>query len=89
MKIKLLKINDMKKFTIWLEINHVHLSLWDKWFWNDKVFIGLDKREREATERDKFCRNRKGFEHFAYNKINLCAKANQLLTYIQKRYTRK
>jgi len=90
MKINLLKINTMKRFAKWLDTNNVHYTLWDKWMWNDKVFLGLDRRQRQANERDKFCRNRKrpGFKHLADNRLEQFSKSDKLLTYIVKRKAR-
>ena len=58
--------------------------------WNDKVFLGLDRRQRQANERDKFCRNRKrpGFKHLADNRLEQFSKSDKLLTYIVKRKAR-
>ena len=63
MKKTLLKINNMKRFTRWLDQNNVHLEIvrtffdtpWLMWP-NERKSI---ERRLESTEqRDKFCKNR-------------------------------
>jgi len=78
----------MKRFARWLDINHVHPAMWDEWMDYNKVWDGLERRQAQADERDKFCRNRKrpGFKRLAYDRVHQFSKAQELLTYIKKRY---
>ena len=90
MNIRLLKINAMKRFTRWLDINNVHPALWNEWMWNSKTFMGLHRRQEQADERNKFCRNRKGksLKGLEYDRFKQGSKANQLLNYITTRKKR-
>jgi hypothetical protein len=91
MKINLLKINAMKRFAKWLDIKHVHSSLWGEWFYYDRVFLGLDKREKQANERDNFCRTRctqRSSWKETYSKLGQSTMSYKLLKYIIKRKNR-
>ena len=95
MKIRLLKINAMKRFAKWLDINSVHLSLWLAHLNNPfgKIYLGLQKRQKQADERDKFwenrCKIRPNYNDvFVSTRIKQSIKATKLLNYIIKRKSR-
>lgn len=93
MKIRLLKIDVMKKFAEWLDVNSVHMSLWSANI-NDKTFFGLEKRQKKADDRDKFwnsrCKMRPNTygDSFLAPRIEQSIKADRLLNYIIKRKSR-
>ena len=91
MNTRLLKINAMKRFAKWLDINHVHPDMWDEWMYYEKVWNGLERRQQQAYERDRFCRDRKrpSFKRLAYDRVNQFIQAQELLTKIKKRYEYK
>ena len=96
MNTRLLKINAMKQFTKWLDTNYVHLSLFRVYVHMplSKTYIGLEKREERAGQRDKFwkarCKIRPKFsdEPFVSSRIAHGIKATDLLGYIIKRKQR-
>jgi len=97
MNTRLLKINAMKRFTRWLDTNYVHLSLFRVYVHMplSKTYIGLEKREERARQRDKFwkarCKIRPKFsnEPFVSARIAHGVKATDLLGYIIKRASRR
>tara|TARA_R110002049_G_scaffold163486_1_gene329431 strand:+ start:113 stop:466 length:354 start_codon:yes stop_codon:yes gene_type:complete len=96
MNTKLLKINAMKQFTKWLDINSVHLSLWRIYVHMplSKIYIGLEKRDQKAKDRDQFwkarCEIRPKFKGdiFVSPRVAHFVKAEKLLNYILKRKKR-
>ena len=96
MNTRLLKINAMKRFTRWLDTNYVHLSLFRVYVHMplSKTYIGLEKREERARQRDKFwearCKVRPKFrgDDFVSNRVAHFVKAKDLLNYIIKRKQR-
>jgi len=95
MKTRLLKINAMKRFAKWLDINSVHLSLWLAHLNNPfgKVYLGLEKRQKQANQRDKFwenrCRTRPSYnDPFVPPRVAQYSKAQELLAYINERKSR-
>lgn len=92
MNTRLLKINAMKRFTRWLDINNVHNSLWDEYNPLGKIYEGLERRAQEANQRDKFCHTRRQQRPTwsdMFSRSSHFNRANKLLTYIQTRYERK
>lgn len=93
MKIRLLKIDAMKRFAEWLDVNSVHMSLWSANI-NDKTFFGLEKRQKKADDRDKFwnsrCKMRPNTygDSFLAPRIEQSIKADRLLNYIITRKSR-
>tara|TARA_R110002012_G_scaffold307610_1_gene513199 strand:+ start:317 stop:625 length:309 start_codon:yes stop_codon:yes gene_type:complete len=98
MKKTLLKINNMKRFTRWLDQNNVHLEIvrtffdtpWLMWP-NERKSI---ERRLESTEqRDKFCKNRAklrpSWRNCDVGRYGQYQKANKLLLYVKLRYDRK
>lgn len=89
MKIKLLKsINATKRFVKWLDINHVALHLWNEFDPIGKIYKGLEKRDKAAHARDKFCRERGKIRpkwKDIFLRTHHFVKANELLNYIKKR----
>jgi len=96
MNTRLLKINAMKQFTKWLDTNYVHLSLFRVYVHMplSKTYIGLEKREERARQRDKFwkarCKIRPKFrgDSFLPPRVAHFSKAERLLSYIIKRKQR-
>jgi len=96
MNTRLLKINAMKQFTKWLDTNYVHLSLFRVYVYMplSKTYIGLEKREERARQRDKFwqarCETRPKFKGdiFVSPRVAHFVKAEKLLKYILKRKKR-
>jgi hypothetical protein len=96
MNIRLLDKKEMDKFAEWLNINHVHLSLWRIYVHMplSKSYIGLEKRDKEATDRDKFFEQRSKIRPKFYGdrllspRLAHYCKAEQLLNYILKRKSR-
>jgi len=89
MNTRLLKINAMKKFTRWLDINSVAVPLWDLYNPLGKIYKGLERRAQAASARNSFCKSRKrlGWEQMFF-RIEHFSKAQKLLKYIEKRKTR-
>jgi len=96
MNTRLLKINAMKQFTKWLDINSVHLSLWRIYVHTplSKTYIGLEKRDKKAKDRDQFwearCKIRPKFrgDIFVSSRVAHFVKAKELLSYIVMRKQR-
>ena len=96
MNTRLLKINSMRRFTKWLDTSHVHLSLWRIYVHMplSKTYIGLEKRDKQATDRDKFFEQRSKIRPKFYGdrllspRLAQYCKAEQLLNYIIKRKSR-
>mgnify|MGYP007032698724 CR=1 FL=1 len=86
----------MKQFTKWLDTNYVHLSLFSVYVHMplSKNYIGLEKREERARQRDKFwkarCKIRPKFrgDSFLPPRVVHFSKAEKLLNYIVKRKQR-
>jgi len=92
MNTKLLKINAMKRFTRWLDINNVATYFWDIYNPLGKIYAGIERRAKEAHERDIFCEERgKKRQKWSgvYSRLHHYCKAEILLGYIKKRYERK
>jgi hypothetical protein len=93
MQIKLLKsINNTKRFVKWLDINHVAINLWNEFNPLGTIYKGLEKRDRAARARDKFCRERGKIRpkwRDCFLRQNQFVKANELLNYIRRRNERK
>ena len=86
----------MKQFTKWLDTNYVHLSLFRVYVHMplSKTYIGLEKRDKKATDRDKFFEKRSKIRPKFYGdrllspRLAHYCKAEQLLNYILKRKSR-
>lgn len=97
MNTRLLKINAMRRFAKWLDINSVHLSLWRIYVHMplSKTYIGLEKRQQQADERDIFwnnrCKIRPNFKEdvFVSPRVAQFSKSQKLLGYIVRRMGRK
>jgi len=92
MKIRLLKINAMKRFVKWLDVNSVHSSLWSAHI-HDDTFFALEKRQKQADDRDKFwfdrCEKRPRYKDpFVPPRVAQYSKAQELLAYINERKSR-
>ena len=59
MKTKLLYKNAMKRFSRWLDINSVATHLWGEYNPIGKIYLGLERRQQAADERDKFVEDRR------------------------------
>ena len=59
MDISLLKITKMKKFVKWMEVRNVHIGLWDIYNPLGKIYQGLERRQKIASERDSFVSKRR------------------------------
>jgi len=96
MNTRLLKINSMRRFTKWLDTSHVHLSTWRVYIHIplSKAYIALEKRDKQATDRDKFFEQRSKIRPKFYGdrllspRLAHYCKAEQLLNYIIKRKSR-
>ena len=92
MKTKLLYKNAMKRFSRWLDINRVATHLWDEYNPVGKIYLGLERRQQAAEERDKFVNDRSkkrpGWRSM-YLRYEQSFKAENLINYICKRYLRK
>ena len=92
MKTKLLYKNAMKRFSRWLDINSVATHLWGEYNPVGKIYLGLERRQEAANERDKFVENRRrkrpGWKSM-YLRYEQSSKALELINYILKRYLRK
>ena len=91
MKTNLLKINAMKRFSRWLDTNRVATYLWDAYNPTGKIYLGLEKRQKESEERDKFVTKRIKIRPnwtWLFMRQNHYHKAESLLNYISRRYLR-
>ena len=92
MKTKLLYKNAMKRFSRWLDINSVATHLWGEYNPVGKIYLGLERRQEAANERDRFVENRRrkipGWKSM-YLRYEQSCKAENLINYILKRYLRK
>jgi len=92
MKTKLLYKNAMKRFSHWLDTNSVATHLWSEYNPIGKIYLGLERRQQAANERDKFVidrrRKRPGWKSM-YLRYEQSSKALDLTNYILKRYLRK
>mgnify|MGYP003645324451 FL=1 len=92
MKTKLLYKNAMKRFSRWLDTNSVATHLWSEYNPIGKIYLGLEKRQKAANERDKFVidrrRKRPNWKQM-YLRYEQSSKALDLTNYILKRYLRK
>jgi len=92
MKTKLLYKNAMKRFSRWLDINSVATHLWGEYNPFGKIYLGLERRQEAANERDRFVENRRrkrpGWKSM-YLRYEQSCKAENLINYILKRYLRK
>lgn len=93
MDVNMLKsIRAVRKFTKALDINHVALDLLVGTDPLSKRYEGLEKRNKEAYARDKFCRERGKIRPKWKNiflRTHHFVKANELLNYIRRRNERK
>lgn len=92
MKTKLLSKNAMKRFSRWLDINRVATHLWDEFNPVGKIYLGLERRQQEAEERDKFVRHRMKIRpnwSSMFLRYEQSFKAENLINYICKRHLRK
>ena len=87
MKTKLLYKNAMKRFSRWLDINSVATHLWGEYNPVGKIYLGLERRQEAANERDRR-RKRPGWKSM-YLRYEQSCKAENLINYILKRYLRK
>ena len=82
----------MKRFSRWLDINSVATHLWSEYNPIGKIYLGLERRQQAADERDKFIedrrRKRPGWRSM-YLRYEQSCKAENLINYIYKRYLRK
>ena len=92
MKTKLLYKNAMKRFSHWLDTNSVATHLWSEYNPIGKIYLGMERRQQAANERDKFVidrrRKRPGWKSM-YLRYEQSSKALDLTNYILKRYLRK
>jgi len=92
MKTKLLYKNAMKRFSHWLDTNSVATHLWSEYNPIGKIYLGLERRQKAANERDKFVidrrRKRPSWKQM-YLRYEQSSKALDLTNYILKRYLRK
>jgi hypothetical protein len=100
MKTKLLYKNAMKRFSRWLDINSVATHLWGEYNPIGKIYLGLERRQQAADERDKFVEDRRRkrpgwknmylrYEQSLKAEYEQSCKAENLINYIYKRYLRK
>lgn len=92
MKTKLLYKNAMKRFGRWLDINSVATHLWGEYNPIGKIYLGLERRQQAADERDKFVEDRRRKRprwKNMYLRYEQSLKAEKLINYICKRYLRK
>lgn len=93
---KFLKINNMKRFTKWLDENDVHLETIRTYF--DMPWVmwpnerkGIERRLKATEERDKFCseraKTRPGWRN-CETRFGQYKKAEKLLEYVKSRYDR-
>ena len=82
----------MKRFSHWLDTNSVATHLWSEYNPIGKIYLGLERRQQAANERDKFVidrrRKRPGWKSM-YLRYEQSSKALDLTNYILKRYLRK
>ena len=82
----------MKRFSRWLDINSVATHLWGEYNPVGKIYLGLERRQEAANERDRFVENRRrkrpGWRSM-YLRYEQSCKAENLINYIYKRYLRK
>ena len=82
----------MKRFSHWLDINSVATHLWGEYNPVGKIYLGLERRQEAANERDRFVENRRrkrpGWKSM-YLRYEQSCKAENLINYILKRYLRK
>ena len=91
MDIRLLKINAMKKFYKFINTNNVALNLWSEYNPVGKIYAGLEKRQKIADKRFKFCLQRSKTRpkwKECYLRYCQLAKADSLLEYIKQRKER-
>ena len=92
MKTKLLYKNAMKRFSRWLDTNSVATHLWGEYNPIGKIYLGLEKRQQAADERDKFVEDRRKKRpkwKQMYLRYEQSSKALDLINYICKRYSRR
>lgn len=92
MKTKLLYKNAMKRFSRWLDINSVATHLWSEYNPIGKIYLGLERRQQAADERDKFVEDRRRKRpkwKQMFLRYEQSSKAENLINYIFKRYLRK
>tara|TARA_Y100000004_G_C8904786_1_gene408155 strand:- start:243 stop:539 length:297 start_codon:yes stop_codon:yes gene_type:complete len=97
MNTKLLKLNNMKKFIYWLDINNVHPNTLNtfKHFPNSEEHKKVLKRLSQARSRNKFwdsrCKSRPNFNSDPHipKRIAQFSKASELISYIIERNLRK
>ena len=82
----------MKRFSHWLDTNSVATHLWSEYNPIGKIYLGLERRQQAAYERDKFVEDRRkkrpGWKSM-YLRYEQSCKAENLINYIFKRYLRK
>ena len=82
----------MKRFSHWLDTNSVATHLWSEYNPIGKIYLGLERRQQAANERDKFVEDRRkkrpGWKSM-YLRYEQSCKAENLINYIFKRYLRK
>jgi hypothetical protein len=92
MNIRLLKINAMKRFCRWLNTNRVATYLWDMFNPVGKIYLGLERRQQAADERDQFVEERRKIRpnwRWTFERQNQFIMATRLLEFVTLRHENK
>ena len=92
LKINLLKVNAMKRYSKRLDVNSVAVDQWENCNPLGKRWKAFEKREQLARERDKFVRHRMKVRptwRKMFLRYEQSHKALELINYILKRYLRR